>query len=95
MQALAQLALLYRDHSYFEESEGWLCLPSLLFSSVYYVLSDDLHHAPPPPLPLFLVLSLFPLALFREHLTLTEGIHGSDSEETLSSANDLAILCQV
>ena len=24
LHALAQLALLYRDHSYFEESEGWL-----------------------------------------------------------------------
>ena len=55
LRTLAHLALLYRDHSYFEESE----------------------------------------ALFREHLTLTEGIYGDDSEETLSSANDLAILCQV
>ena len=55
LRALAHLALLYRDHSYFDESE----------------------------------------ALFREHLTLTEGLYGHDSEETLSSANDLAILCQV
>ena len=51
---------------------------------------------PPPLSPCHsYFLSLLPLALFREHLTLTEGIHGSDSEETLSSANDLAILCQV